>query len=72
VRVPPVSEVKGRERVPVRLGGFLGRGLFFLIGPKGFPRVRFNFYFFFLLFFFWISDLSFEKFLLFRFEGKQS
>jgi hypothetical protein len=62
----------GHNSVPFRLRGWVGRGLVFSVGLKGFPGVRFDFYFFFLLFFFWNSDLSFENVLSFRFEWKLS
>jgi hypothetical protein len=62
---------RGGEREPDTGSGLkkVGRGLVFFSGPVWFPGVQFDFYFFFLLFpFFWISDLSFEKVLSFRFE----
>jgi hypothetical protein len=70
---PPVSEVKGRERVPIRLGGFLGCGLDSLLGRSLSPGSK-TFLFGLLLFSFLILDfcLSFEIVLLFRFERKPS
>jgi hypothetical protein len=65
---PPVGE-EGRYRFGCCWNG--PRALFFS-GPNQFPGVQNVFILFsFLFFFFWISDLSFEKVLLFRFERKQ-
>jgi hypothetical protein len=61
VGVPPVSERKGREGVPVRLRGFLGRGLFSRLGWKVSPGSILIFYFFFVLFLFWIFCFEFWK-----------
>jgi hypothetical protein len=60
---PPVGEGKKDSGVPFRVRGFLGRGLFSLLGRKASRGPIFLFLFLFFLFFFCspFSSISFSK-----------